>query len=134
MEKNIAKIRAPRGFSFKIHKISMFGYENKVCLHHNSRVDPIGYVRLVREQENLYKTHSYLDEAYRHKGLGSLLYARAIQFGLENGWKVRSSGGSSECARRVWRGGSIRKYFFIRTKKYEPNRDYDTWYAFAKKR
>lgn len=60
------------------------------------------------------------------------MYAKAIQFALQNGWKVRSSECPSDDAKRVWKGKTLRKYFSIKTKKYLPNRAFDSFYAYAK--
>jgi GNAT superfamily N-acetyltransferase len=128
MSKSIPKIKAPKGFSFKVKKMS--ANYTRVTLH-LAKGKQIGYVNLSRVRPGFYATHSGLDVKYHNKGLGVLLYARAIQYALEKGWRVSSSGGSSESAQRVWRGKTIRKYFSIKLKKgYQPYDD--KWYAYAK--
>lgn len=133
MKKGIAKIRAPRGFNFQIKKLYGSIYVN---LHRSSDNMFLGRVNLCNRNGLWYETHSSLLEEYHNKGLGALMYARAIQWCLENGFKVRSSGSSSEKAQRVWRGKSIRDYFNIRTKKVKYNGkhdpDCDTFFAYPK--
>jgi GNAT superfamily N-acetyltransferase len=91
----------------------------------------IGHVSLIKVREGYFETHSSLNNEFHGKGLGALLYARAIQYALDIGWGVRSSGQSSELAQRVWRGKTIRKYFSIKLQKGEDSY-YDKWYAYAK--
>jgi GNAT superfamily N-acetyltransferase len=133
MKKNLPKIRAPKGFTFRIRKrdyqettVSLFTTDHKV---------EIGYINLimVRERPKFFETHSRLNEEYWGQGLGALLYARAIQHALEQGWRIRSSGSSSNQAQNVWRGKTLRKYFSIRFKPGDDpySRD-DKWYAYAK--
>lgn len=137
----IAKVKAPKGFRFFI--VGKPGDEN-ICVNLYKISDLnkkdktfIGRINLEKNYGKSYSTHSSLIEAYRNKGLGTLMYARAVQFCLENGLKVRSSGGSSEMAQRVWRGKSIRKHFKIMTRRYKDSSgqyypNYDTFYAYSK--
>ena len=106
----------------------------RISLINSKNKGDMGYVNLVR---NTYtgsmNTHSQLHPNLRNKGFGTLLYARAIQWALENGYPVRNSGGSSEMAQRVWRGKSIRKFFRIVTHSYRKNtkdRNADIFYAY----
>lgn len=128
MSKSIPKIKAPKGYSFKVQKVT--ANYTKVTLH-VVKGRQIGYVNLVKVRQDFYATHSGLDSAYHNKGLGALMYARAIQHALEKGWRVSSSGSSSDAAQRVWKGKTIRKYFSIKYKK-GSDRYYDKWYAYAK--
>lgn len=130
----ITKVKVPRGFKFKIDDkrfdnivIQLFDLKRK---NRN-----IGHVALRKNINNFYETHSYLDEKYRNKGLGTLLYARAIQWCLENGYKIRSSGYASADAQRVWTSNSIRKHFNVRKlkSKYTAERAGDTWFAYCKR-
>lgn len=137
-KKVIAKFRAPRGFRFKINKHYHQGhlYNVMVELRDAKSNRKIGHINLVREGR-FCETHSWLDEKHRNKGWGVLMYSRAIQWALENEFKIRSSGGSSEMAQRVWRGKTIRKSFRIRTCKSTYSYDrgnpaYDTFFAYAK--
>lgn len=97
----------------------------------------IGQVRLVDQGGKKFATHSNLDYRYHNKGLGTLMYAKAIEWCLARGYKCQSSGYSSEDAKRVWTGKSIRKYFRITQKQTESgvwaNPDYQTWFAYEKK-
>lgn len=130
MSQSISKVRAPKGYTFRIKKMS--NHYTQVALFLSSTIDKkIGQVNLIKVRPGYYETHSYLEEDYHNKGLGALLYARAIQHALQNGWRVRSSGNSSSEAQRVWKGKTIRKYFSIKLKKAK-DRDYDKWYAYAK--
>lgn len=82
------------------------------CLGKGGHV--IGHIRLDRIGNKRYKTHSDLDIEYHNKGLGTLLYAKAIKFCLSRGYKISSSGYSSSPAKRVWEGKTIRSFFKIR--------------------
>lgn len=132
----MSKVIAPKGFSFKV--IRHDSYRIMVYLlkgPHNE----VGHITLSQEYPGCYATHSTLLPRYRGKGLGALMYAKAIQWGLEHGYRVRSSGSSSQDAQRVWRGKSLRKWFDIRVKKgkdyytKELRPDYDTFYPHLKK-
>lgn len=129
MKKKIARIRAPKGFYFNIVE-STYNVYVELRLLKNRR--KIGRVNLVKDDSKSYETHSSLDAAYHGRGLGALMYARAIQWCLTNGYRVKSSGASSESAQRVWRGKTLRKHFRIRTKRNIPDPSYDKWYASPK--
>lgn len=130
------KVIAPKGYFFRIVKDCYSGWS--VQLHKRNKGE-VGHVNLVREYSGCYSTHSYLEAGYRNKGFGARMYAKAIQFGIERGWRVRSSGGSSEEAQRVWRGSTIKRWFDIKVKRgYNygsevPNPGYDTFYPRLKK-
>jgi len=136
MKKKVAQVRAPSNFKWRIKEISRSTVY--VTLLHRGNNKKIGAVRLYKQDDGTWETHSDLDFRYRNRGFGARLYARAIQYCLVNGYRVRSSGGSSEDAQRVWRGKTIRKYFRIKTKhflfsgqkKHDP--EYDTFYAYRK--
>jgi len=132
-----SKIRAPRGLHFVIRKF----YEDKkvrevsVELHESKRREYIGAVTLVHCRGRWFETHSNLHHEFRNKKLGALMYSKAIEWALKNKYKVRSSGGSSEDALRVWMGKTIRTHFDIRVKhekgfKHDPS--FDTFYASKK--
>jgi len=129
MSKSIPKIRAPKGFTFRVKKVNQ--RFTSVTLLKTMANKEIGHVNLIRVREGYYETHSDLDDEFHGKGLGALMYARAIQHALEKGWRVQSSGSSSSEAQRVWRGKTIRKYFSIKLKKGD-DPYYDKWYAYAK--
>ena len=127
-------LRAPKGFFFEISGNPDYEVQVNLIKKWAKRNVRVGYVRL----ENAYynsgtlETHSWLMSSYRRKGLGALMYARAIQYGLDSGYKVQSSGVSSDMAVRVWEGKYIRRFFHIETDGgtygYSP-----TWYAYPKK-
>jgi hypothetical protein len=125
-----AKIVAPKGYIFKSKKFDQ--YLTRITLHVAKSDKKIGYVSLVRVRPGYCETHSNLDSAYHNKGLGALLYAKAIQYGLSKKWRVQSSGSSSSMAQRVWKGKTLRKYFSIKYKKNPHDTYYDKWYAYAK--
>ena len=129
MSKSIPKIRAPKGFTFRVKRVS--DRLTTVSLTRTMSSNEIGHVNLIRVREGYYETHSDLNDEFHGKGLGALMYARAIQHALEKGWRVQSSGSSSSDAQRVWRGKTIRKYFSIKLKKGD-DPYYDKWYAYAK--
>lgn len=101
-----------------LEEISIF-----VKLFHKNRC--IGTVTLASQERYRYnycgyddrivgyyhETHSNLDEKYHGKGLGALMYAYAINWGLKHGLNIQSSGGSSDEAIRVWVGQTLKKYF-----------------------
>jgi GNAT superfamily N-acetyltransferase len=92
-----------------------------------------GYIEMIYVGDDTYETHSYLDEQLRGKGLGAMLYAKAIQWCHRNGYKIRSSGCTSKEAKRVWKGDSIRNYFRIRKlKKRLWGVPRTVWYAYPK--
>lgn len=128
---NIPKIRAPKGFRFLIEK-SRWSSDVYVQLVSSKEIRSVGRITLSRLRKDYYATHSSLNEKYHGKGLGTLMYARAIQYALEQGWKVRSSGHSSEKAQRVWRGKGLRQKFAIKTRKTGYN--HHTWYAYPKQK
>jgi GNAT superfamily N-acetyltransferase len=126
------KIRAPKGFHFKIKNYDPRSSYVRIFLFSNNEKTPIGSLDLEKiYRRKAFYTHSRLDERFRGQKLGALMYAKAIQWGLENGYSVRSSGGTSDLAQRVWKGSTIRKYFSIREKK--TNWGGMIWYAFNKK-
>lgn len=125
------KIKIPKGYSIKIKKL----YQDvvQIMLFRSGESYKIGFVSLYRQRSGVYETHSSLDSKYHHKGLGALMYASAIEWGLKNKHTVRSSGNSSNQARRVWEGQTIRNFFSIKKKK-GYIKEYDIWYAYPKKR
>jgi GNAT superfamily N-acetyltransferase len=135
-KKLIPKIRAPRGFHFRIRKEY---YERQlecvaVELWDSKTKSNIGHVNLVRAMRGFVETHSYLEASYHNKKLGALMYSKAIQWALKNGFKVRA-GGPSEQAQRVWRGKSIRENFKIRVirhRSYSDDPNYDDFFAYSK--
>lgn len=130
MKTKIAKVKAPTGFTFKIKRRDR--YYVRVSLYSTVSTLEVGWIGLSLVRSGYYETHSTLAPQYRNQGLGALLYARAIQHCLEKGWRVQSSGASSDEAQRVWKGKTIRKYFSIRLKKDKANSSFDKWYAYAK--
>lgn len=131
MRSDVPKIKAPKGYKFKVIA-NRFSAQVNLLLANGVE---IGHITLVRDSssvKNIYRTHSTLNSAYHRKGLGSLMYARAIQFALEKGYSISSSGGSSDAAQRVWKGKTIRKYFTIKLKRRDKNYRHDRWYAYVK--
>ncbi len=144
----ISRIRAPKGLKWKIGPITS-GCQCVSCAALARKsisvklmqgANEIGYINLRPNytKDNLYETHSWLHPDYRGKGIGTKLYARAIQYCLVNNYRVRSSGGSSSDAQRVWKSKSLRKYFYIRktfsSKTYRSyGDDYAHWNAYEKR-
>ena len=110
----LARVRAPKGYRFEIIPPETKGYYAYVKLYKKGVHHPIGRISLEPHSNDKYVTHSTLDEPYHGKGLGALMYARAIQWCLDNGYKVSSSSSPSSLAQRVWGGSSLRRYFSIR--------------------
>jgi GNAT superfamily N-acetyltransferase len=131
MEKKIS-VRAPKGFHFGV-TVDRYSYSNgdykrkrqpclvTIELYKNDDTMPIGGIELERDGRNRYITHSSLVDEYRKQGLGTLMYAKAIKWCHDHGYRVGSSSGPSDMAQRVWNGKGLRKYFRIR--KYK-NREY----------
>lgn len=137
-KKSSRLIRAPRGFHFKISHCRDYFYngrlykgEHFISLYNSISNRKIGSICLEPYGTKTFCTHSSLDVEYRGQGLGALMYARAIQWCLDNGYKVRSSGSSSNDAERVWRSKSIRKNFSLR-ERISPY-GHPTWYVLNKK-
>lgn len=136
------RVVAPKGFFFKVQdKTYSYGYRSlQIQLWKNKvRPEQIGRITLDKEYSGCYSTHSWLNEKYQNKGFGALMYAKAIQWGLEQGYRIRSSGMSSEKALRVWRGKTLLKWFDIKVRKgrnhYSGEHDpsSDTFFPHAKK-
>lgn len=154
--KPIPRIIPPRGYHFKIemqgikkdkkkrrYRLSCGCCWSDDCYNDNNKYIKItllnsrnrycGHVSLESDWVNskVLETHSFLAKGLRNKGIGSKLYAKAIQVGLKNGLKVRSSGCSSPDAIRMWEGKTIRKYFSIR--KIDKSQWEPKWGAYLKR-
>jgi hypothetical protein len=135
MKKKI-RVRAPNGFHFKFR---FEQYKNKIhnvyCELYQTSSDlyAIGQVELVEYGKKSFATHSNLNQQFWNQGLGTLMYAKAIAWALNHGYKVRSSGGSSEMAKRTWSGKRLHALFDIRkvNKRYSYSTA-ETWYAYPK--
>jgi len=136
MSKKIT-IRAPNGFQVR-YRIHVYNkqIENVYCdLYDLSKPshEPVGWVELDRGVGKTFHTHSELFREYHNRKLGVLLYSKAIAWALNHGFKVRSSGGSSDMAKRVWNSKSLRKNFKIRKiTKDGYTHDIETWYAYKR--
>jgi GNAT superfamily N-acetyltransferase len=152
------RIRMPEGFWFKFvtHKnatredkwdmsedtavlIKLYDKKNRFDDPYWTANEPIGTIELVKcDKGKRVCTHSDLNDEYHGKKLGALMYAYAIKWGIEHGYKVKSSGSSSTMARRVWAGKTIRSHFKIRSRKHprldpkNPEWYSPTWYAYKK--
>jgi len=130
-------IRAPDGFQVR-YRIHVYNkqIENVYCdLYDLSKPSHkrVGLVELERGFGKTFYTHSELNHEYHNRKLGTLLYSKAIAWAINHGFKVRSSGSSSELAKRVWNGKGLRKHFKIRkvtTDSY--TYDIETWYAYKR--
>jgi len=134
-------IRAPQGFKFEVTPKKRRASTIYVVLFDTRRPVPkhVGEVELkwvndrVAFNENTgwrentfynaqsndvrykrFETHSHLREEYRGRGLGLLLYSKAIEVGLNRGLKISSSRAPSEYAERVWNSRRLRNNFVIR--------------------
>lgn len=145
------KIKLPKGYYFNIHDPRNGDNYVIIYLHNRNLVKKgqpenkahccfggtrIGHVSLAPElkyrktKTRFYRTHSSLDYAYHGKGLGTMLYAKAIQWALGKGYRVSSSGSSSALARQMWSGKSIRKYCKVVGKHKADG--YPIWYCYSK--
>lgn len=128
----LARVRAPKGYSFKVVPPDYAGGYTYVRLFKKGVPYHIGQISLENYGANTFATHSRLEDAYHGKGLGAIMYAKAIQWCLDNGYKVRSSGSPSEYAQRVWGGSSLRRYFSIR--QIQNGSYYKTWSVLKQKK
>jgi hypothetical protein len=126
------KIRTPKGFKFTIHVPNdpEDNVEIRLCIKETGK--EIGCIELERKLgTNFYMTHSHLDCEFREQGLGALMYARAIQWCMDNNYRARSSGYSSDDAERVWQSKSLKKHYRILTRR--PKGSFSrTWFAYEK--
>lgn len=124
-------IRAPRGFRFEVFPPNRIAETINVSLaSSDDRV--VGSVSLKWIDNNLddvqfdstsrdpkfkrFETHSSLNSDLRGRGLGTLLYAKAIEIGMKNGLNVHSSTMPSKYAVRVWQSRGLRKLYRIQRK------------------
>lgn len=141
------RVRAPKGYYFQItptkdvpctcaecskfkKKHDATPYSVRINLMDSKTDKYCGHVNLVKQRTGYYKTHSSLNEMLRGKGIGAIMYAKAIQYCHDNGYKVSSSGNSSGDAQRVWAGKKIRAYFQVR--KRSTNYGSPIWFAYSK--
>lgn len=135
---NKITIRAPKGFRVR-YQVNT--YDNRIesvyCeLVTHPAGEYAGNVELERLNHSTFITHANLRYPYHNKGLGTMLYAKAIAWAFNHGFKVRSSGDSSSMAKRVWEGKGLRKYFNIRKLYVKSNRliAEETWYPSRKRK
>lgn len=128
----LARVRAPKGYYFEIDEPQFAGCYAYVKLYKKGTDRYIGKLSLEPWGAKSYCTHSMLDDAYHGKGLGAIMYAKAIQWCLDNGYKVSSSASPSNMAQRVWGGSSLRRYFSIR--KTKESSYYKTWSVVKQKK
>jgi len=117
------QIRLPKGYHFKITRNA--GCKGECCHEYLShRIELmdgnvwVGRIDLHLKSPNAqgikwFETHSNLGDIYRNRKLGALLYAKAAQWCLRQGYRVSSSTSPSPDAQRVWNGKTIRKYVRI---------------------
>ncbi len=105
------KFRAPKGFHVRIRdkvidSITHEGVSYRECIAHhvelNFHDEVVGYVDVIKTISGYWETHSYIDDEHRGRGLGTLIYAKAIDGILKRGHEVRSSYKPSMDARNVW--------------------------------
>lgn len=131
-------IRSPKGFRVRYH-INTYNkqIESAYCELYDitkSSWHDIGRVVLERGIGKVFETHSSLENKYHGRGLGTLLYSKAIAWTLNHGFKAQSSGDSSDMAKRVWEGKGLRKRFNIRKVSQKIGNYYirETWHATKK--
>lgn len=118
-------MRAPNGFRLKVvhDTVVSMAYESDsvilpiapaiiIKLFHGT--EEVGYVELVATRDGAWETHSLLDEEFRGRGLGILMYAKAIDVVLRRGQVVRSSHLPSADATRTWKSERLNELFKIR--------------------
>lgn len=136
MKKAIPNLRAPKGFHFNVFRTRYDSIRVQLLRVSDGReIGSIDLEKVYPRYDNFrLETHSDLSSEFHNKGLGTLLYAKAIQWALKNGYKVMSSGTTSWMAKRVWEGKGIRKYYNIRRIKRwdEDDNARIIWHAHAK--
>lgn len=83
-------------------------------LYNSKTKEKIGYVDLVLTKYNFWETHSTLDDEEQGKGLGVLMYAKAIDVGLKNELVVKSSTAPSDDAKRTWKSRRLNALYEIK--------------------
>lgn len=120
-------IRCPKGYRFKItHRMyRSSGYISSSLPKGDTRIiqvqlinthlkEEVGYVDLVMTIDRFWETHSALDALEQGKGLGVLMYAKAISVGLKHGRQiVKSSARPSAQAIRVWKSRRLNNVYDI---------------------
>jgi GNAT superfamily N-acetyltransferase len=134
--KSGVRLHAPAGFYFKITP-GDYGFTVSLYKRRKRSNKMVGYIKLERHEiitrnKFILETHSWLAPRLRGKGIGSLMYARAIQYALDHGHRVQSSGLSSDFAVRVWEGHYLRKHFKIKEER--SNWSGWLWKAYAKRK
>lgn len=137
LKKLSVKVKAPPKHYFKCSVGTYGDVFIKLYKRFKNSDRKISHIRLVSMGDKKFATHSNLDYRYHNKGLGALMYSKAIEWCLKRGYQCQSSGYSSEDAKRVWTGRTIRKYFTIKQKQTETgvwaNPEYQIWFAYEKK-
>lgn len=122
-------LRCPKGYRF--HVVSTVaessGYVSNVLPKDQTQTyrielrtsfdnEMIGYVDVAQTVFGFWETHAYLDSPYRGNGLGTLMYAKAIDTMLKLDNDIRSSATPSSNAEGVWRSKRLREHFIIKRK------------------
>lgn len=115
MKKNvIKKVRAPKGFRLTVAKNCYDYWQVNLFKVDKSQRTLIGTIELQRDYGRTFSTHSNLEPEFHGRGLGTIMYAKAIEWCLLRGYRCKSYGWPSAEAKRVWRGQGLRKYFDIK--------------------
>jgi len=77
----------------------------------------IGRIKLARDYNNIFLTHSSLDRKYHNKGLGVYLYSIAADLASINQIRLHSTTHPSDAAKRVWKSKRFRKYYTVTKRK-----------------
>lgn len=128
------RIRAPAGFRFEITPARLqkswqagwsCNFVVNVSLVDSKTGNLMGFVDLKSIDKSKrnelhdplkhqrFETHSSLDESLLGKGIGILIYRKAIFVGHSRGLKICSSKISSDDAKRLWRSKRLRKFHKI---------------------
>lgn len=129
----VKKVKAPKGFKFIVRKNFYNNWQVNLYKVYKSHSVPIGNIELIRSYGKTYETHSNLESEFHNKGLGALMYAKAIEWCLLRGYKCKSSGYPSGDAIRVWKGETIRKFFAIKARPTYAGSEAHTYHASFKK-
>lgn len=109
----LPSIPAPRGFHWHIQQ-EADTVDIELRDRSNLRIGGIHMYLVQLIPEPVFETHSDLSDMYHGRGWGTKLYAKAIQWCLSHGFKVRSSTSPSKFATRVWKSHGLRELFLVR--------------------
>lgn len=85
----------------------------------NRKQKNLGHIVIDTWDRKTAQTHSRIQKSLRNKGFGIYLYALAADYCAANKINLRSSGGPSDMATRVWNSKRLRKYYTVKKGRYD---------------